>query len=105
MFQPEVADYRFERMVKNNQFAYASGLIISPAHLPKALSAMKSDGWNLISAIGDATDPSKVGFFFDRFPSKQEIADAFYFKISHGDAPHRQWLRDTCDEVALKLFT
>lgn len=66
LVEPIVPDYRFTRIFKNDEFMYASGLCIAVNHIAEALSAMRRDGWELISVIGDANDPQKVGFFFKK---------------------------------------
>lgn len=62
---PEIPDYRFARLVKGVNYAYARGLLINPVHLPGALDAMLLDGWEVISVFGQ-TDSEQVGFLFKR---------------------------------------
>lgn len=66
LLDTEVPDYRFNRVIKNEEFMYASGLSIAVSHIAEALSAMRKDNWELISVIGDVNDAKKVGFFFKR---------------------------------------
>lgn len=62
---PPLQDHRFGELIKGKRYAYARGLTISPTHLPRALDAMKEDGWELMAIFGE-TDASKIGFIFKR---------------------------------------
>lgn len=59
----EVGKHRFTMFTKADNYAYARGLEVSPAHLPLALDAMLADGWELVSLFGQ-TDAKSVGFVF-----------------------------------------
>lgn len=61
---PEVPPHRFSTFVKHGRYAYARGLEIAPMHLPRALEAMRKDGWRLVSLFGQ-TDSQNVGFIFE----------------------------------------
>lgn len=67
----QVPDYRFARLTKGQNYAYARGLLINPAHLPLALDAMLADGWRVMAVFGQ-TDTTRVGFLFERVA----VADA-----------------------------
>lgn len=67
----QVPDYRFARLTKGQNYAYARGLLINPAHLPLALDAMLADGWRVMAVFGQ-TESEKVGFLFERVA----VADA-----------------------------
>lgn len=60
-----IPDYRFGRLIKGKNYAYARGLTINPIHLPKALDAMHDDGWELMAIFGE-TNSEKVGFIFKK---------------------------------------
>jgi len=62
---PDLPDYRFGQLIKGKNFAYGRGLTINPIHLPSALDAMLTDGWDLLAIFGK-TDSAEVGFIFKR---------------------------------------
>lgn len=62
---PRLQDHRFGELIKGEHYAYARGLTINPMHLPVALDAMVTDGWELMAVFGE-TASEKVGFIFKR---------------------------------------
>lgn len=74
---PEVPPHRFSQFTKGTRYAYARGLEVAPAHLPKALDEMVRDGWLLHSIFGK-TDSQNIGFIFERYiPSALDMAHGF----------------------------
>lgn len=81
----QVADYRFARFIKGDNYAYARGLTINPTHLPKALDAMLVDGWKVLSVFGE-TDSERIGIIFERVATAAET-----YKLETPPALNAAW--------------
>ena len=82
----QVADYRFARFIKGDNYAYARGLTINPTHLPKALDAMLVDGWKVLSVFGE-TDSERIGIIFERVATAAKVLKAFEMPKYEPHAP------------------
>jgi len=72
---PPINDHRFGHLEKFGDYAYARGLTVSPAHLPRALHEMEHQfSWRLVAIFGQ-TDSQSIGFIFKRVLCPHSIVD------------------------------
>jgi hypothetical protein len=97
----EVGKHRFTMFTKTENYAYARGLEVSPAHLPLALDAMLVDGWELVSLFGQ-TDAKNVGFIFRWVGTPKRIQDLLESntKLTLANRALRTWAKRAIEQFA-----